>query len=440
MGRVLRIRKRKKNRGKQNSVLLNSEIEYLELIEWMKECGWKPTCKLVSAYFKETGRGLMAKQRIFAGAAIAKIPYKLLITVNTVIESQICWLFKNRELFSTQQVLSSFLVWECHLSELSRWKKYINCLPREFSCPAYCSDINWLPQDLADKVQDIKAKVLKTYNSIVNCVNSKRCSHCDVPLSSIFTYDIYLWAWCVVSTRAVYLCPKFNRQDVILLSDENNLALAPYIDLFNHNYEAEVKAYVVESEGMYQIETMKPFPKNHEIFINYGPLSNDRLFIDYGFIIPSNIQDAVAFTCEEVLKAANELIPSNTRINACRCSFLQEKQMFSNISCHSSGLSWDCQALIYVFICPPEIRIEEIKQNIFSSMFKKHSEEDIRRVAEIVIKSKRTAYEEELATLKNYNSAVEMYRECFNVACELLNERMNLLDKCRLCLAMKNND
>lgn len=438
MGRVLRIRKRKKNHTQQKSFTLNSETEYLELIKWMKESGWQPTCKLVSAYFQNTGRGLLAKKRIFPGTAIAKIPYKLLITVKTVIESQISWLFVSKEFFSTQQVLSSFLVWECHLDELSGWKKYLNCLPKKFSCPVFCNDISWLPQYVAEKVQDVKTNILKTYDAILKIICSKYCSHCNVPLSSIFTYDIYLWAWCVVTTRAVYLCPDLNKQNVILLNDDNNLALAPYVDLFNHTYGAEVRAYVVESEGMYQIETLKPSPKNHEIFINYGPLSNDRLFIDYGFIIPSNIQDAVMFSYEDVLDAVNDLIPSNKCINVSRCSFLQKKKMFHNVSCHALGLSWDCQALMYVFICPPDIKIEEIKQNIFSNRFKKHSKHDIVRVAEKVITRKRTYYEQELTELKRCSSAARMYKECFDTTCALLKEQIDVLDKCTSFLNSKN--
>lgn len=437
MGRVLRIRKRKKRNVKNESVTFNRDVEYLELIKWMKEHGWKPSCKMVSSHFNETGRGLMTKERIFAGTAIAKIPFKLLITVKTVLQSKISWIFTNQHSFTTQQVISTFLVWEHHLKESSVWKKYINCLPETFSCPVFCSDISWLPETIREKVEEMKNKILRTYKSICQYVENKKCTHCGINLSDVFTYDVYLWAWCVVSTRAVYLCPEINSQNSVLLTDENTLALAPYIDLFNHSYKCEVKAYAIESEGIYQIETLIPFPKNQQIFINYGPLSNDRLFIEYGFIIPSNIQDSVTFTYDEVLRATNQLFPGNQAINEFRLRFLNQRKLFSKICSYADGLTWDCQALIYVFSCSPRVNIEEIKQNIFSDKFKSMCSDDISRVAEILIKEKCQCYERELIRLKQYHVTAEI-NQCFSIAYSLYEEHLRLLRKC--LTTVKNTD
>ncbi|XP_065201968.1 SET domain-containing protein 4 [Planococcus citri] len=434
MGRALRIRKRKNKNKKNETASFSRDVEYLELIQWMKEHGWKPSCKLVSSHFTKTGRGLMAKERIFAGTAIAKIPYKLLITVKTVLQSDIKWIFTNKNAFITQQVLSAFLVWEHHLGELSVWKKYMNCLPKTFSCPVFCSDIDWLPKTIREKVLDMKDKVMKTFNSILNCIGFHKCIHCGINLSDIFIYDVYLWAWCVVSTRAVYLSPKINSQNSILLTDENNLALAPYVDLFNHSYDSEVKAYAVESEGIYQIETLIPFLKNEQIFINYGPLSNDRLFIDYGFIIPSNIQDDVAFSYENVLSATNQLFPSNKPINEFRLKFLKQRNLFSKICCYAGGISWDCQALIYVFICSPEVNIEEIKLNIFSDRFKLLCSANIARVAELLLATKYEDYKHELNVLKQHHSNPAIREDCFSAACMLYEEHLSLLNKCKTSL------
>ncbi|XKL64708.1 hypothetical protein PGB90_004794 [Kerria lacca] len=434
MGRVLRMRKRKKKNPKPD-LYKNSTLEYVELVKWMKELGWKPTCKLVSSYFQNTGRGMIAKENIFAGSTIAKIPYRLLITVKTVLESKIGWIFSRHKFFTTQQVLSVFLVWERHLGEFSTWNKYINCLPKTFSCPAYCNNIDWLPSNLKEKTKDIQNNILKTYHAVVNIIDKKKCDHCNTFLSSIFAYEMYSWAWCIVSTRAVYLCPSTILQSYVLLSDENNLALAPYIDFFNHNCCAEVKAYIVESEGIYQIETLIPFSKNSEIFINYGPLSNDRLFIDYGFIIPSNIQDIVSFSYDNVLDAVNEIIPSNKYINEYRCRFLKEKKLFTDVSCHADGLSWDCQALIFVFSCPPDVKIEEIKRSIFSNKFKNHSWDIICRVVKVIINKKLNEYEKESSELMiKHGEITKMYGECFTFVRGLLGEHIKLLNKCALSL------
>lgn len=439
MGRVMRIRKRKKKKVENESVSYNCDVEYLELIKWMKEHGWKPSCKLVSTYFNKTGRGLMAKEKIFAGTAIAKIPYELLITVKTALQSDISWIFTNGNAFTTQQVLSTFLAWEYHLEEMSVWRKYLNCLPKNFSYPAFCEDISWLPESIRGKVEDIKEKIKRTFNSVCQYIENKKCNHCGLSLSNIFTYDLYLWGWCVVSTRAIYLCPKINSQDSVLLTDENTLALAPYIDLFNHSYESDVKAYVIESEGIYQIETLISFSKNQQIFINYGPLSNDRLFVEYGFIIPSNIQDFVGFSYDDILTAVNQLFPANKHINEFRLKFLKQRNLFTKICCYADGLSWDCQALIYVFLCSPAVNIEEIKHNIFSDKFKSMCSEDINRVAELIIKIKYKSYEDELILMKQHNLNPNIRIDCFSVACSLFEEHLKLLDKCLTTLQNTEN-
>lgn len=438
MGRIFRVRKRKK-KLQPNHPCVNSTKEYLELIDWMKRTGWKPSCKLVSAYFQNTGRGLMAKKKIVAGSALAQIPYQLLITVKTVLESGIRWIFDVKRFFTTQQVLSTFLVWEAHLEKLSTWKNYINCLPATFSCPAFCDDVSWLPTFLLEKAEDTRRNISKTYSVIRESIESKKCDHCGEDLSSIFTFHKYVWAWFIVNTRAVYLCPQFNAQDCIMLSDENNLALAPYIDLFNHSYAADVKSYVIESEGVYQIETGVPFDKNSEVFINYGPLSNDRLFMEYGFIIPTNIQDSVVISYDNVLQAANDYTPLNKHINEYRCKFLREKGLFTNISCYAGGLSWDCQALIYVFSCAATCKIDDIKQNIFSNRFKKDSWETICDIGKTIVAAKLGELERELQALSERRRAFEMFNECFVVANNLLKEYIKLLNQCYSCLSEKSD-
>lgn len=438
MGRIFRVRKRKK-KNTLDHPRVNSTKEYLELIDWMKKSGWKPSCKLVSAHFQNTGRGLMAKKKIVAGSAIARIPYRLLITVKTVLESAIRWIFDVKRFFSTQQVLSTFLIWEAHLEHLSTWKNYIDCLPTTFSCPAFCDDVSWLPTFLLEKAEDVRGNISKTYSVIRESIQSEKCAHCSREMSSIFTFQKYVWAWCIVSTRAVYLCPKFNAQNYIMLSDENNLALAPYIDLFNHSYTADVKTCVIESEGVYQIETAVAFEKNSQVFINYGPLSNDRLFMDYGFIIPTNVQDSVVISYDVVLRAANDYTPLNRHINEYRCKFLREKGLFTNVSCYAGGLSWDCQALIYVFSCAASCKIDDIKQNIFSDRFKKDSWETICDIGKSIIDAKLVEFEKELRALNERGTAVEMFGDCFVVASNLLREYIDLLNRCYICLNRKND-
>jgi hypothetical protein len=57
-----------------------------------------------------------------------------------------------------------------------------------------------------------------------------------------------------------------------------------------------VQAGFDESRQNYVIRTLTGCSKYREVFINYGPHSNRRLLLEYGFMVDDNPHDGYAFT------------------------------------------------------------------------------------------------------------------------------------------------
>lgn len=90
---------------------------------------------------------------------------------------------------------------------------------------------------------------------------------------------------------------------IYVLQDEedNSVALAPFLDMFNHSVDAETEMRIDKKQKTYIIRTLKRIRKFEQIFISYGAHSNWKLLKEYGFIQEDNPHDFVQFTFDEVL-------------------------------------------------------------------------------------------------------------------------------------------
>ncbi|CAB0020016.1 unnamed protein product [Nesidiocoris tenuis] len=284
MGRTYRHRKKKT--GEQRPVPLGNDVGYLGLVNWLADRKWSPSCKLVPVTFSDTGRGMMAKENIPAGTILASLPASALITARTVADSPLAELFLNTSAcFSTQQVLSSFLVLQKHLGEDSDWFAYINILPLQYFSPVFATSdlIDAFPPTIVHKILRMQTKIDHLHSSLMGAVGQSRCPHCSKLYSELFTFDEFRWAWFTVNSRSVYLSPSVNKPCDIQLSDPNNIALAPYLDMINHSDLAKVNVLFDEANSTYSIVTLVPYKKHQEVFINYGSHSNEKLYLEYDF-------------------------------------------------------------------------------------------------------------------------------------------------------------
>jgi hypothetical protein len=397
----------------------------------MKKHGWSPTVTLYPVEFCDTGRGLMTETAIPKNQVLMSIPFKLLITVSTVENSDIGWLFAvdNGVHFFAQQVLAAFLVWEKHLGQHSVWEPYLNSVPLEYSTPLFCSneELELLPSVLLNPILIHRQKVEDTFGDLKSVlgVQSCKCWHCSESLSSMFQCEQYWWAWSAVNTRCVHIDDQILSHS-LKIQDKSCLALAPFLDMFNHSNDVGVQVGLSSDRNSYEIQTLVPFAKHTQVFIHYGYHSNLKLYIEYGFIIPLNPHDFIPFTFEEILSCVKDAYPLEFNCSPSKLDFLKVHNLTENLSCNFEGISFNLKALIHVLITS-ESRKDVLTLKIYSNNFTSEESVAICKVGEQLIKQKCSEFESTLKIMEQKKS--NGCSRSFEVANDLIIEYINVLKR-----------
>lgn len=156
-------------------------------------------------------------------------------------------------------------------------------------------------------------------------VDSQHCECCGQQLcQDIWTLADYKWAYFAVNSRSVYLNARqlkpTHSHFQQLLSGDTNLALAPFLDLFNHSDSIQTTAelQLASKEKRYDyVLTLNALPKAElrpydQLFISYGALPNLRLLTDYGFYLERNAHDFFEFSLLDI----EQLIVHNKELSA----------------------------------------------------------------------------------------------------------------------------
>ncbi|XP_055470920.1 SET domain-containing protein 4 isoform X2 [Psammomys obesus] len=332
-GRTGRVRKQRQSPGSRG-VNESYRSEFIELKKWLKERKFEDT-GLVPACFPGTGRGLMSKTSLQEGQMIMSLPESCLLTTDTVIRSSLGpYIKKWKPPLSPLLALCTFLVSEKHAGDRSPWKSYLDILPKSYTCP-----VCWEPEVVDLLPNPLKAKAEEQKACVQDLFASSRGFFCALqPLfvesvDSIFSYPAFLWAWCTVNTRAVYL--RSRRQDC-LSAEPDTCALAPYLDLLNHSPHVQVKAAFNESTSCYEIRAVSRCGRQQEVFICYGPHDNQRLLLEYGFVSFGNPHACVAVSGEMLVKCSP---PAEKQLHK-KMSILRDHGFTENLTFGWDGPSW----------------------------------------------------------------------------------------------------
>ncbi len=237
-------------------------MEFVQLCKWMVSNNWTAVSRLCPAFFPGTGRGLMAVAPIQENELIVQIPIQLLITRRRVLEE----LPQLGQHFSTADLLAIYLV-HCRIMKLNL--EYLSSLPQEFSVAALCK----LEELITISPSTLKNELIASHNLF-----KRKVLHLQNLYSKVFheslSCDTFEWAWLCVNTRAVFLrddnlSESTTMKNECSVSVENNLALAPYLDMLNHSTEAEVEAGYNPKTSCYEIKALKKIAKYDQVFIRY---------------------------------------------------------------------------------------------------------------------------------------------------------------------------
>ncbi|XP_053165944.1 SET domain-containing protein 4 isoform X2 [Hemicordylus capensis] len=332
-GRTWRKRRRQPSRSFSLCGNLGHEHKYILLKKWLKERSFKDSI-LRPAQFPETGRGLMTIKTLQEGELIISLPEKCLLTTQTVLNSYLGeYIVKWRPPISPLVALCTFLMAEKY-TQKSLWKPYLDLLPETYTCPVCLEQdiVNLFPEPLRRKAHEQRKLVHELY------ISSKRFFFSLQPLfpkkvESVFNYEAFQWAWCTINTRTVYMKPA---QKECFSREPDTYALAPYLDLLNHNPAVQVKAGFNENTRCYEIRTFSPCQKYGEVFICYGPHDNQRLLLEYGFVTIGNPQSSVHVEKDNLLKY---LLPEDKQKHM-KHTILQEHNFLDNLTFGWDGPSW----------------------------------------------------------------------------------------------------
>lgn len=91
--------------------------------------------------------------------------------------------------------------------------------------------------------------------------------------------------------------------------------------------------------GVWQVVAEKDLERGEDVVLNYGPLSNDILLLDYGFLMPNNVNDRVELRYDGQLLDTACLV---AKVESA-CSFKRpapwQQQLLSRLKLEESGSS-----------------------------------------------------------------------------------------------------
>ncbi|XP_061483696.1 SET domain-containing protein 4 isoform X2 [Rhineura floridana] len=283
----------------------------------------------------ETGRGLMTTKALQAEELIISLPEKCLLTTDTVLESYLGeYIVKWRPPISPLIALCTFLIAEKCALEKSLWKPYLDLLPETYTCPVCLEQetVNLFPEPLKRKALEQRKLVQELFASSQHFFFSLQPLF-RTGVESVFNYSAFQWAWCTVNTRTVYM--KHLQRDCFS-REPDTYALAPYLDLLNHNPAVQVKAAFNEKTKCYEIKTLSCCQKYKEVFICYGPHDNQRLLLEYGFVAIHNPHSTVHVGTDTLLK----YLLAEDKQKQMKLSILREHKLLDNLTFGWDGPSW----------------------------------------------------------------------------------------------------
>jgi len=272
--------------------LIEEEKKFDIFYNWLRNNGIK-TNKLDLYFDPKTGiRGLYSIEDYIFNENLIYIPDNLLLELSKAEASRVGVKIRrySDKIPHYETVLMALFLIEEALKSNSFWKPFINILPNDFaSFPIFYSDkeLELLKgYKLYEDIQVLKSDTLKYYEHYI-CVAAKEIFKTDY--CSIVTYEIFLWAFANVKSRAF----SFNKDGL------EQMALSPFADLINHDinkfkflwrYSTNYKGFIIYSvmNGSF----------GSEIFLNYGVYSTEDILKNYGFITENNPKDSIYLNIE----------------------------------------------------------------------------------------------------------------------------------------------
>ncbi|KAF5000852.1 hypothetical protein FGRMN_1460 [Fusarium graminum] len=229
------------------------------------------------------GIGIVATRDIRANETILSVPIKALRTIDTVPKH----ITKALHGVSVHGILAA----EIALDDSDDFAIWRTVLPTR--------------EDLEDGMpmmwpSELQALLPKRARDLLDHQTTTFHRECEIVLKAFpqLTRDEYLYAWVLINTRTFYnSMPKMKGY-----AHADRLVCMPTADLFNHADQGCTLAY---SALGYSVQADRVYRQGEEVYVSYGPHSNDFLLTEYGFILDTNRWDEV-YLDEVILPRLNK--------------------------------------------------------------------------------------------------------------------------------------
>lgn len=288
-------KKKKSNPSKYLKIdFLNNFLHWLEDTHLVKEL------ELV----RVTEHGLFSRKQIEAGEKIVKIPRTCILSCQKAFESELGQKFylycKEADFPISGEEIFWIWLYEGKIDSSHPFHKYLITLPDPAPDP-----LNW-PTELQDKLKD--TILMPTLSKVIDdtyklseaffnfCASNNKEYYLTKFSNMMELHKGILWARGVHRSRRLpgILCGEqheVNFRETTQCDTTGFGILVPLLDKTNHDPNAKISWHFDDNFIWYQAdERIEP---NSEIFMSYGPKSNENLLMDFGFAIKDNPFDVV---------------------------------------------------------------------------------------------------------------------------------------------------
>lgn len=282
---------------------------YANLIKWLSE---SPKTfisdKLKTARTSDTGNSIFAGSNISRNEKLISVPPQLNLNFSTILQhlqrhiqqqdeegtedpvSQFYSQLSYEEVISLSsfQLISLYLLLESQ-RDVSFWKPFIDVLPpfSDFENIPFTWCIEGDSKQFERLPSTVKLHSLRQLNNFEKDFKLVQELIGTKHTKLIISKSSFLRFWLCCNSRCLYMkLPKeFNK------TEEDNFTMVPLVDFLNHDIEEECRVNASTHEGFQVFGGPVGYKAGDQIYLSYGPHSNEFLLCEYGFIMGQDIKN-----------------------------------------------------------------------------------------------------------------------------------------------------
>ncbi|KAF2001546.1 SET domain-containing protein [Amniculicola lignicola CBS 123094] len=253
---------------------------------WLKQSGASGLDDLELADFSDTGRGVRTLRRFKDGEEILTIPHGVLWTVEHAYADPFLGpaLLSTRPPLSVDDTLAMYILFvQSRGSGYDGLGSHVAALPASYTSSIFFAEAELevcAGTSLHTVTKQLHRQIKDDYRGLVVRLLEQ---HQELFPRDKFTIEDYKWALCTVWSRAM---------DFKLPNGDSIRLLAPFADMLNHSSEVRQSHVYDVLSGDVSVLAGKDYELGDQVFINYGPIPNNRLLRLYGFVVPGNPNDS----------------------------------------------------------------------------------------------------------------------------------------------------